>query len=1135
MTRTFGYIAVLVLSLSAAFSTYAVNGRYLIEAESFQFKGKWFVERSSSCLGNAMLRLGGGGSLDSQYDALTIVNMAAGKYSVWVCSADYKNLQGTRLFRLSVNEKPLEDAGKHGREGFWWEKVGVVSLEGGETLLRLHDLKKNYGRCDAIYFTSDMSENPNGMDRNALAGDRKSPVEVLAEGGAQASVPAPLNVGYDCRALASVGNDEMRLAFVEVSPGVIACRTEINVNGIWRRYFSNMEDHQVYLLSSGENSIGFDKFYPSWSDVRTSRSFIFRGRQYNVRADEDSMNPFMAGELSAAIPVSAEKKGERSIEVRYVTKDNSSVTGLWTLPEKGCHIVVELSCTPASTGMYSIALAAFQPVPESAMSNVLMPPMFQFRRVDKSPVMLVSSMMQQPLAIVESTVAMGGTMSSFVSGNDCTFPEEWGSADYSPVGFALRNSHGGLQPVAFSPVMGMPDSRATAGKTFKRTFVIGACPDSWNRALEYISSDIYKVRDYRRQNDVSLTETMFNIVELMDNTEYGGWDDSLKGFYDIEGDPGTAPTVVHSAPLAIIGASVLAGDEDFYLTRALPTIEYTLSRSGYRWANDLVPSGYNRTLETLELNPFKSQFTTSYYEGLDLLTGKLNPWLEKLALPGGEPRAPKGYSVPVVSWVQSLSAYRMTGDRKWLDRTISTADRYVDIHIYNKQDKPAGTMSFYNSNVYPAWWNLIDLYEITGNRKYLDAAEYGAGSTIAGIRSYPAVRDTLMTIHPGGRFDGNTTLWWKGKERFRLGFPRKEGDAEEKKVEDWLVSPVGLGFEQPATYFLRQEGKQVRPVFMSNWAPHLLRLYQYTGNDIYQIYARNAVIGRFANYPGYYATGFTDITMSAEFPYRGPDVSSIYYHHIPPHLAFVQDFLISEIIQRSGGHVDFPYAFQEGFVWFANRIYGGGKGTVFSDRNVSLWMRRGLVSIDCPSINYVTAISGKYFWILMANESGEEKEFTIGLDDISTMLGDGNALVYTEKGKPSRISMDGGHIRLSVPGKGFRAVCVPVHRQEEMQLPALHDGMSVIDTGTPFGKLFVFRIRSPFGWDSIYCFAETSPKDDRNLSMTVGCGDRSFTASAYPFEGSFIRIGTDEKAVVRIVLKEGDRDIYTGELTMNTR
>lgn len=103
--------------------------KYLIEAEAFQFKGKWSTDRSADCMGSAMLRLNGGGSLDEQFDALTVVNiMEEGDYNVWVRSADYDKLPGTRLFRLSVDEKPMKESGKHGKVGFYWENAGCVQL-----------------------------------------------------------------------------------------------------------------------------------------------------------------------------------------------------------------------------------------------------------------------------------------------------------------------------------------------------------------------------------------------------------------------------------------------------------------------------------------------------------------------------------------------------------------------------------------------------------------------------------------------------------------------------------------------------------------------------------------------------------------------------------------------------------------------------------------------------------------------------------------------------------------------------------------------------------------------------------------------------------------------------------------------
>ena len=72
-------------------------------------------------------------------------------------------------------------------------------------------------------------------------------------------------------------------------------------------------------------------------------------------------------------------------------------------------------------------------------------------------------------------------------------------------------------------------------------------------------------------------------------------------------------------------------------------------------------------------------------------------------------------------------------------------------------------MSFYNTNVYAPWWDLIDLYELTKEEKYLKAAQYGASNTIAGIRSFPTVTEDLQTIHPGNRLMGIQTCGGKEK------------------------------------------------------------------------------------------------------------------------------------------------------------------------------------------------------------------------------------------------------------------------------------------------------------------------------------------------------------------------------------
>ncbi|MFD2556458.1 hypothetical protein [Sphingobacterium tabacisoli] len=1094
----------------------AQQDRYLVEAESFQFKGKWFVDRHRDCFAGGMLRVAGGGTNDPSADALTFVDIReAGRYGVWVRSADYNQNPGTRLFQLSVDENPMEIGGKHGKEGFLWEKVGSIELAKKRVLLRLHDSNQNFGRCDAILLSKDESLDPNVVDRQTVGKWRKNPTVATTMLTSYDNLSTSLPLKDKATVIAKVENKEIRLSFVRggLEDKAILCKTEIKVNGQWRQYLEKLEDHKVFLIKANANTISYPEFFPAWDNSILKQSFEHEGKTLTVQDGQDRMNPYGAGQISEAIPVGVKTIDDRTIEVQYLTKDRSSIVGYWQLPENGSFIETSFLSQVAENGMYSLSLAAFQGVSDNKVSNVLAPPMFQYKRIPARPQMLLSNMMQQPLTIVE-TKTEGQTLSAFICADLSSFANDWGSSDHAAIGFSLRSPHLDVQPVAFAPVLGMADSKVAKGDLLESKFIIGLMPTGWQDAVAYISDHIFKVRDYRKQEQGSLTDAMFNMTDLLLDDNAGGWSASLKGYYDIEGNPGTAPTVVHATPLAVVAGAIVGQDEEFYLKRALPTIEYTLSRSGYRWAKDIVPDGYNRTAESLKLGPFNSQFNTSYYEGLNAMLGNLNPWLKEIAMAGDTLRKTSGYSVPTLSWVQALSAYRLTGQKKWLEEAKVTATRYIDQQIYTNSNKPLSKMPFYNTTFYAPWWDLIDLYEETKDRKFLNAAQYGAAHTLAGIRSYPQVADSMQTIHPGNQYEGNTNLWWKDKEKYRLGYPRKDGDVLQKQVEAQLVSPVGLGFEQPSTYFLTAKGKRVRPVFMSSWAPHLLRLYQYTQKEIYQTYARNAVIGRYTNYPGYYATGYTDITLHKDFPYKGPDVSSIYYHHIPPHWAFTWDYLVTEAIQRSKGKISFPYSKQEGFVWFANRIYHG-KGKIFDDNDATLWMRRGMVEVNTDEVNYVTAVSDKNFWVVLNSEAAKDMEVSVKVKTVDNISQTRTAVVYQENGTHNNVSLQDGELNVLIPAKGIRAIAIPlaVTAQQPLEAP-LKKGMQVLDLGSKLGKVYVFRIRSPFGWDSIYAYAESAPLD--NALFRVLCNGEKKEVNTYPFENSFYKLAVDQPIHIQV-------------------
>ncbi len=54
---------------------------------------------------------------------------------------------------------------------------------------------------------------------------------------------------------------------------------------------------------------------------------------------------------------------------------------------------------------------------------------------------------------------------------------------------------------------------------------------------------------------------------------------------------------------------------------------------------------------------------------------------------------------------------------------------------------------------------------------------------------------------------------------------------EVKAIPQWLGSRVGLGLEQPVTYYGGGNGG-FQNIMMSCWAPGLLRVNEHTGRDI---------------------------------------------------------------------------------------------------------------------------------------------------------------------------------------------------------------------------------------------------------------------------------------------------------------
>jgi hypothetical protein len=727
---------------------------------------------------------------------------------------------------------------------------------------------------------------------------------------------------------------------------------------------------------------------------------------------------------------------------------------------------------------------------------------------------LCNTLTPHPLALAQVPWLTNSVpLSIVVAAEPADLPFVWPNATNAVCGFSLLNSRARVQPTFFSPVLGSPHAWLDAGTVRLINWRIMTRPADWKDTLEACCQHILKVRDYREPIQASLTDAALNMMDLMMDDRFGGWSDELKGFYDIE----SATMGKQAAPLALLSAALLSRSETFWAARALPSLEFVLSRNGA----DILQSGVNR-----EGKPVQHQiaipntfYGTTCWEGLLRLSGGLNPWLSEFALPQGSIRHARSYNTSW-PWTELLAAHRLDPSRVSLDAVTADADAWLAKAVYGRQTQPVDFDAFYNIHFYPYWWDAIDLYEATGRTNDLSAAVEGAFHTLAGQWSHPQIPSGDVVVHPDGSQVTYHPVWHKNDQLFRLGWPRQPNDTPAHRVPAWQVSPIGLGLEQPSTYTAFTGA--MNNIMQSTWAPHLLRVYRYTNREIFRTFARNSVIGRFANYPGYYLTCYTDLVHNPRYPYQGPDITSLYYHHIPVHFAFTVDYLVADAEVRSGGQIDFPWVKQKNYAWFNNRVYTAEPGSVYGDRGAVLWLERGVVSTDLQT-DWLAARSPDRFWVMLMNQTHAERTVTVHLDTAKIGLKAGSGVLYEgadtpvaaaqqKSSRPAPEIVDGA-FTVKIAPLSMATLGYPAEPRAEFPasqpLAASH---RTADAGV-FGTAHAFTVRSPWGKDAVYAVLTADPQP--GAKVTFQCDGVTRVCERFPYEASFYPV-SNPHAPVRI-------------------
>lgn len=659
----------------------------------------------------------------------------------------------------------------------------------------------------------------------------------------------------------------------------------------------------------------------------------------------------------------------------------------------------------------------------------------------------------------------------------------------SEFGVALHNNDDEAQPMVWAPIMGRTASVMEDGDTYCFTIRLFTGQQSVQDFYEKLSLGLYGFADYDRHNVVgSLNTTLDRMIDY-GMSEYSRFNEEAKGpsyETDIEG------AVKVTSSLNPLNVAYVVDDEDIFLDRCLPMLEFLISRSNTTYADeetsDTGQTAYN-TLGDAAMN--FSEMMALY----DIFHGNM-PFLLEVAEEKSINLSDQAHER---QWRQYIAQYRATGEEQYKTLAMAGADQYIADRIdaletdFNYEHH---SVSSFWVQLAPKFVDLMELYEISGEEKYLTAAHTAARRFAMYTWMSPKVPDENITVNEGG---------------VAPVYPSSGGDpmsVPEESVPAWRLSNFGMHAEAAATVLSH------RSIFMAHHAPYFLKIGVLTGDDYLVKIAKSAMIGRYRNFPGYHMnTDRTTVHELEDFPLRSHDeisCTSMHYNHIWPMMSLLLDYLVSDATTRSDEQISFPAEFVEAFANLQSKIYGHKPGTFYDVDSVTLWMPEALLTIDQEELNYISARKGDTLLVAFTNQSDAAvtASVTINTDRVGDLESSTTheMTVIQDNGTHTTSSVTGNTFSVTVSGGGITGVIIKGVTIEPAFQDKLYAELDSTWTDDYLEDDFAdtHAMYLTFGEDlsEVYIFSASEKGTYSAVTLTyVIDGDTTeVTDTAYPFE-----------------------------------
>ncbi|WP_128544827.1 glycerophosphoryl diester phosphodiesterase [Larkinella soli] len=753
---------------------------------------------------------------------------------------------------------------------------------------------------------------------------------------------------------------------------------------------------------SGENTLLYAAQKPPTEPETTFKTItgeVFPGPAYKYQTVQwaESTNPVSlntAGQALHFFPKDAQAGGKTGLRFQQET-EAATVQTDWTLdPNFPTDLIVKQTLTARKDGFFSLASPSLATVAPDQLAWASVPGYFQGNTLQPNFALAYAYGHGIPSLPVIYRERCASTLSPLVSTRNgltlSVIPEPglardpWASDKITQIDWNIGLSHmnrkAQLTPTLYFPVLGEPKSSLKAGETITYTFRYSLTDGDWFRALNHAVYDVYRFKESLalRQSRQSLTDRIEKMHHYLTDPKTSMWNveeyqgrkigaqsylggvvgsdkDAMKN-----SDYGAMWMLATTTKDPKLTGNVLPYAENFKLTqqqtadgffKGAAVGQYYLAKSKKfveEWGEVVEPIGltYYTLLDIgnmLLFKPDDQELKERLRLGADRLLNWQKPdgsWAvaydrhsEKEIFKDVQDVRPTFYGLIV--------AHRLLKDPKYLAAARKGADWFIEKAV--KTGRFLGVCG--DARYAPDFATgqsaqaLLDLFDLTGDARYREAAVMAAKIYTTSIYTHPIASRRKKTVN--------------GTER-----------------EDWEISQTGLSFEHGGIF-----GSATRhgPIQLCSHAGLFIRMYGLTKEPLFADLARAGAIGRDAFVDP--ATSVASYYWNAMNRGAGP-----YPHHAWWQVGWITDYLLAEAELRSGGKVSFPRGFVTPKVG-PHQTYGFAPGTIYGQK-ADLIIREGLLKATSPSIDYILAKAEgtDRYYVTLLNNRAQATAFQFSLD-----------------------------------------------------------------------------------------------------------------------------------------------------------